>query len=103
MQYSDVMKARQRWHRAVGAGLDKPLSGARHDQSLSAMRAMHYNKGALFMHALRMEVGEEPFWAGLREYTRPHAGHDVTAKDLQKSMEASTQRSLGPLFDAWVC
>ena len=98
----ELALARQRWHRAVDAGLDKPLSWAGHYPSLSAMRAIHYSKGALFMHALRVEVGEEPFWAGLREYTRSHAGHDVTAKDLQKSMEAITQRSLGPLFDAWV-
>ena len=98
----ELALARRRWQTAVDAGFDKPLSWAGRYPSLRVMRAIHYSKGALFMHALRLDAGEGAFWAGLREYTQSNAGRHVTAKDLQRSMEASTQRSLSSLFDAWV-
>jgi aminopeptidase N len=54
------------------------------------------------MDALRRELGEPVFWAGLKRYTRAHAGGAVTSRDFQRAFEAESGRSLQPLFDAWV-
>ncbi|MCV2369199.1 M1 family metallopeptidase [Roseateles oligotrophus] len=90
------------WQRAKDAGFDKPLSWPGDYPSLSLKRSIHYSKGALFMHALRQDMGEEAFWAGFKRYSQNNAGRQVRAGDLQAAMEAAAGRSLQPLFDAWV-
>ncbi len=94
--------ARQRWQRAKDANFDKPLSWPGDYPSLGVRRANQYNKGAVFMSVLRIEMGEEAFWNGLRRYTIANAGRGVTSRDLQSAMQASTERDLKGLFDAWV-
>jgi aminopeptidase N len=90
------------WQRAKTANFDKPLSWPGDYPSLSLKRAIHYSKGALFMHALRQDLGEEVFWTGFKRYSQNNAGRQVRAADLQAAMEAAAGRSLQPLFEAWV-
>ena len=52
--------------------------------------------------ALRRELGDGPFWAALKRYTRQHAGGVVNSRDLQRSLEQSSHRDLSRLFDEWV-
>jgi len=94
--------ASKRWERAKAAGFDKPLSWPGDYPSLGIKRAIHYSKGMLFMHALRQELGEAAFWAGLKRYTQANAGRSVRAADLQRAMEAEAGRSLRVQFAAWV-
>jgi aminopeptidase N len=94
--------ARNARKRAADAGFDKPLSWAGDYPSLGVRRAVQYSKGALFMDALRAELGDPVFWAGLRRFTRTHAGGAVDSGDFQRAFEAEAGRDLQPLFDAWV-
>ena len=98
----ELTLARQRWQRAQEAGFDKPLSWAGDYPRLGLKRAIQYSKGLLFFDALRQELGEDVFWAGLRRYTREQFGRSVTAHELQAAFESSAGRSLQPLFDRWV-
>lgn len=99
---AELAVARSRLDKARAAGFDKPLAWDGRYPSLGTRRAVQYSKGALFMDHLRVTLGEEAFWAGLRRYTRAHAGGTVTSIDLQKAMEASSGRDLRPLFSEWV-
>lgn len=92
----------KRWQRAKDAGFDRPLTWGGEYPSLGIRRAIQYSKGALFMHALRTEMGEAAFWGGLRRYTRDNVGRGVRSADLQAAMEASAGRSLKGIFDQWV-
>ncbi len=94
--------ARQRWQRAKDAGFDKPLTWPGNYPRLSLRRAVQYSKGALFIEALRTELGEPAFWDVLARYTHDNAGRAVRSFDLQAAIEASADRSLQPLFDRWV-
>jgi len=94
--------ASKRWERAKAAGFDKPLSWPGDYPSLGIKRAIHYSKGALFMHALRQELGEALFWAGFKRYTQANLGRGVKAADLQLAMEGAAGRSLQALFERWV-
>ena len=98
----EIDGARERWQRAKAAGFDKPLSWAGDYPNLRTRRDIQYGKGAVFMHALREEIGEQAFWDGLRRYTRDNAGRGVRSADLQAAMERSAGRTLQPLFDRWV-
>ena len=94
--------ARRRLERARDAGFDKPLAWDGKYPSLGVRRAVQYSKGALFMAHLRETIGESAFWAGLRRYTRRHAGGTVTSRDFQRAMEAASGRDLSPMFAEWV-
>jgi aminopeptidase N len=83
-------------------GWDKPLAFGGEYPSIGVRRAVQYSKGALFMERLRSDLGEEAFWAGLRSYTRAHAGGTVTSIDLEDAMEKASGRDLSGLFAEWV-
>ena len=52
------------------------------------------------MDHLRSVLGEDAFCAGLRYYTRQHAGGAVTSIDFERSMEKATGRDLTAEFAA---
>ncbi len=99
---AELAVARGRLDKARALGFDKPLAWDGRYPSLATRRAVQYSKGALFMDQLRVVLGEDAFWAGLRRYTRAHAGGTVTSLDLERAMEAASGRDLRPLFSEWV-
>jgi aminopeptidase N len=99
---AELDTARARLGRAREAGWDRPLAFAGPYPNLGTRRAIQYSKGALFMDHLRTLLGEAPFWAGLRAFTRDHAGGSVTSIHLQRAMEQASRRDLAPVFREWV-
>ncbi|MFT3810718.1 MAG: M1 family metallopeptidase [Micropepsaceae bacterium] len=93
---------RKRVARAKEKGVDTYLTFPGPYPSLGLKRAIVYSKGALFLDALRMEIGDAAFWRGLALFTRTHAGGTVTSADFQHAMEEAAGRSLAALFDPWV-
>jgi aminopeptidase N len=99
---AELATARARLEKARIAGFDKPLAWEGRYPNLATRRAIQYSKGALFLDHLRTTLGEDAFWAGLRGYTRAHAGGTVTSIDLERAMEAASGRDLRPIFAEWV-
>jgi hypothetical protein len=94
--------ARRRVEQVRELGFDKPLAWDGEYPSLRARRQVQYSKGALFLAHLRETIGEVAFWAGLRSFTRQHAGGTVTSKDFQTAMERASGRDLSATFAEWV-
>jgi aminopeptidase N len=94
--------ARRRLDSQIKADRDYPLAWAGAYPSLRAKRAIDYSKGALFLDALRRDLGERAFWAGLKAYTRANAGRSVTSADFQDAMQRASGRDLSALFTEWV-
>ena len=61
-----------------------------------------YEKGGWVLHMLRRVVGEETFFAGLREYRRRHERGNATRADLRAVFEELSGRNLKQFFDQWV-
>jgi aminopeptidase N len=61
-----------------------------------------YEKGACVLHMLRRELGDGPFWSGVRKYLETHAKGVVETRDLHRALEASSGRSLDRFFEQWV-
>lgn len=99
---SELDAARARLARVRDAGWDRPLAFPGAYPNLGTRRAIQYSKGALFMDHLRTMLGEDAFWAGLRTFTRRHAGGTVTSIHLQQAMEQAAGRDLDPVFREWV-
>lgn len=94
--------ARRTVARAAAAGVDVPLTYPGSYPTLQTRRAIQYSKGALFMDQLRRELGDEAFWAGLKLFTRTHAGGVADSRDAQAAFEKTSGRDLSAAFDKWV-
>ncbi len=61
-----------------------------------------YYKGAWILHMLRHIIGEDNFWAGIREYRSRFEYGAATTEDLQQAFEQVYGDSLGWFFHQWV-
>lgn len=61
-----------------------------------------YDKGGWVLHMLRRLVGDETFFATLREYRRRHERGNATRADLRSVFEERSGRDLKQFFDQWV-
>ena len=65
-------------------------------------RALVYNKGAAVLHMLRRVVGDEAFFAGLRQLYAAHKFQSVGTDDLRETFERTAGRRLDRFFDRWI-
>jgi aminopeptidase N len=65
-------------------------------------RAIVYNKGAMILHMLRRLLGDEVFFAGLRQFYSEWKFKKAGTDDFRVAMERASTRDLGRFFDAWV-
>ena len=61
-----------------------------------------YKRGALTLHALRLSVGDEAFFAALREWTARFRHSTVTTDAFVETVSAVTGRDLAGFFRAWL-
>lgn len=60
-----------------------------------------YSKGAMVLNMLRVYLGEDTFWHGIRDYSQGHAHSSVDTIDLQRAMEQRSGKDLGWFFQQW--
>jgi hypothetical protein len=66
-------------------------------------RALVYNKGAMVLHMLRRLMGDDAFFAGLRDFYTTWRYKKAGTDDLRAAMEkAAGGRSLERFFDRWI-
>lgn len=58
-----------------------------------------YEKGAWLLHVLRMHVGDDAFWAGLRALINNHAHEAIGIDDYQAAFDEAHGESLSWLFE----
>lgn len=61
-----------------------------------------YLRGAMALHALRMEVGSVDFFRILRSWAVPRPGRPATTLNLERLAERISGEQLDGLFQAWV-
>ena len=84
---------------AVLAGEDLPMvrgGDIAHDYPL--LRVSSYYKTPVMLNALRYVVGEDAFWAGMRQYYTDNALTHPDELDMIHSFEVGTNRPLGWFF-----
>ncbi|MFT2817871.1 M1 family metallopeptidase [Leifsonia sp. A12D58] len=61
-----------------------------------------YKRGALTLHALRLTIGDEPFFRMLRDWTLLKRHGSVTTAEFLAHASGYTDRPLGPLMSSWL-
>lgn len=66
------------------------------------LNANNYQKGAWVLHMLRHLLGDEKFFAGIRDYYRTYRDRNALTEDLQHVMEFHYGQPLGWFFQQWI-
>jgi aminopeptidase N len=61
-----------------------------------------YKRGALTLHALRLDLGDEAFFDVLRAWTTAHRHGTATTADFIDLVASMTGRPVGEFFEAWL-
>jgi len=61
-----------------------------------------YDRGAATLHALRVEVGDEAFYAAAREWLVRYDDSTGTTEDFEAVFEEVSGQDLGTFFDVWL-
>jgi aminopeptidase N len=61
-----------------------------------------YLRGAMTFQALRNRIGEDDFWALLREWVSVHEGGNASTEDFEALAESVSGVQLDGFFDAWI-
>jgi len=80
----------------------RPIVERRYAKPIEIFDRHLYEKGALVLHMLRHELGDDGFWKSLRHYVRKHQFQNVETTDLKVAIEEATGRHLDAFFDQWV-
>jgi hypothetical protein len=72
------------------------------DDDTRVFRALVYNKAAVVLHMLRRLVGDDAFFAGLRDYYASMRFQPAGTDNLRAAMEASAGVDLRLFFDGWI-
>ena len=65
------------------------------------LNANNYEKGGWVLHMLRHVMGDERFFAGIRDYYRSYRDRNALTSDLQRVMEFHAGRPLDWFFTEW--
>lgn len=78
-----------------------PLIYYHYPNEVSMFDAHSYNKGGLVLHMLRNLVGDDAFFASLKEYLTTYAYSTTEVADLRQSFEKITGKDLKWFFSQW--
>jgi aminopeptidase N len=69
---------------------------------MKLLNANNYQKGGWVLHMLRHTMGDEKFFAGIRDYYRTYRDRNALTEDLQRVMEFHYRQPLGWFFKQWI-
>jgi len=66
------------------------------------LNANNYQKGAWVLHMLRGLLGDETFFAGIRDYYARHRHGTASTADVRAALERASGRDLSEFFSQWL-
>ncbi len=87
--------------RVLRANADRKLAVLSPDAA-GTFATVVYERGALALHALRLEVGDDAFFAILRRWYREYGGDTATTADFVALASDEAGEDVGPLLDDWL-
>lgn len=91
------------WLNDWNAGVRHPIV-TRHYDNVHAFATDNYSytRGALVLHMLRKQLGEEKWRASIRHYLASNAHQLVDTEDFREAIEEATGENLEWFFDQWI-
>ncbi|HEY7543990.1 MAG TPA: M1 family aminopeptidase [Blastocatellia bacterium] len=80
----------------------RPIHDPQIKDLFQLLNANNYQKGGWVLHMLRRVMGEEKFFAAIRDYYRQHRDGNAMTEDLQRAMELHCGKPLDWFFKEWI-
>lgn len=64
--------------------------------------AIGYHKSAFVFHLLRQEIGDEPFWRGLKTFVSGYRNHPADWRSIEEVFSRESGQDLRWFFEQWV-
>jgi aminopeptidase N len=80
----------------------RPIATRSYVSARNMLDSHSYQKGALVLHMLRRELGDDDFFRALGAFLRKHAYGLVDTHDLIRSITEVTGKNVEPFFEQWV-
>ena len=93
---------RYRYNSAQNLGTDRPVRGPVVGFDQVNYINIVYSKGPLFFHAVRERIGDEAFFAALRDYADRHRYGIAYADDLFDALRRHSDISFDDLIAFWI-
>lgn len=116
--YSEVLWSEEGWSRdeadhtrkgdleaylaEVSERYARPIVARKFDAPIDLFDRHLYEKGGLVLHELRCRLGDDDFFASVREYVAAHSGGSVETVDLARAIERTTGKNVDRFFDEYV-
>ncbi len=68
----------------------------------NVLNRLIYEKGGWTLHMLRGQIGDDAFWAGIREYYRRYRDSNASTDDFRRVMEEVSNTDLTWFFRQWL-
>ena len=72
------------------------------DDMSQVTTSMTYQKGSWVLHMLRQRMGDDRFWAGIREYHARYRDASASTDDFRRVMERAAGEDLSAFFRQWL-
>ena len=105
LEHTDGREALDEWVKALYAQVlenRQYMSAPGEPAANSLFNGGVYSWGALGLHALRLEVGDQEFFEILKTYYKRFEGGNVTTADFIAVAEEVSGKELSPFFDSWL-
>ena len=79
-----------------------PIRDTETQDLMMLLNPNNYEKGAWVLHMLRMRLGDERFFRGLRTYYKAHHEATATTENLRDALETASGQDLHEFFARWV-
>ena len=79
-----------------------PIHDRETEDLLKLLNANNYQKGAWVLHMLRMRLGDEVFFRGVRAFYERHKNGVASTEDLRTALEQTSGKALREFFTRWV-
>ncbi|KAJ3103857.1 hypothetical protein HDU97_009776 [Phlyctochytrium planicorne] len=80
----------------------RPIVTRTYDSSDQLFDRHIYPGGAVRIHMLRHILGDEVFWAAVKNYVSTHANRVVETEDFKRCLEQESGLNLTRFFDQWI-
>lgn len=91
-----------RYNAARNLGTDRPVGGPVIGFTPSNYINIVYSKGPLFLHEVRERIGDDAFFAALRDYADTHRYGIAYPADLMDAFARHSDQPLRDLYDFWI-
>ncbi len=101
-RYDEAMAAMRTGYLDEATAYQRPLVSDRMPDPDVLFDRHTYSKGAWIAHMLRRRLGDEVFFAAVKQYLTDHRFASVETDDLRRAMQAVSGQSLRGFFRRWV-